>query len=155
MDIEARMIHQNNDKNHLPKEWIYPEANRFDGAQTLSVARALRIIDQGDDCRDDWYQGGDTYTHLALLEVSGHSGESGGLGYRAVTEDDVEAMHVISLSDIEWTLTEIALDIDDDVIFDEWGMPDIDAMIEEYEDEVIDKLADRAETVEPKFVDTV
>jgi len=155
MSIDARFIHQDVAKNQLPVRWTYPEAGHFDGAQMLSPARALRMIDEGEDRLDDWYQGGDCYTHLALVEVSGHSGESGGIGYRAVTEGDVEAMHVISMDDIAWALEEIALDIDDDIIFDDMGFSDIEQMLEEYEGEVIEMLVERAETVEVEWVDTV
>jgi len=154
MNIDARFIHQNVAKNQLPVRWTYPEAGHFDGAQMLRPSRALRMIDEGEDRLDDWYQGGDCYTHLALVEVSGHSGESGGIGYQAVTEGDVEAMHVIPVGRVAMMLEEIAAEIDDGMIFD-GPFADIQAMLEEYDEQVIEMLVERAETVEVEWVDTV
>jgi hypothetical protein len=144
---KARLIASDLGKNQLPLSWTYPETGEHEGAQVLRVGRAIRLALEGEEDRDDWYRLND-YTHLAILELSGQNGDRGGLGYAAVMPEDVEAMHVISLS----TLRELGIDLveagyDIDPMADWWD--DIDA------DEYLDLIIERAETVEPDWIRTV
>lgn len=156
MSIVGRFIHSTLDKDTLPTTWEHPADNiRKGGAQVLHTSRVLRMLTAGDDSRDDWYEQGD-YGHVALLEVSGKSGESG-RGYQAVTEGDIEAMHVLELDGIDWTLT----DIWEEMLDDGYDLPETamgfpgDAWWDGVESEVLSRMIDKAETVEPSFTDTL
>jgi len=156
--IVARFIHEgHDDKSALPTSWTHPSHDgKWEGAQVLPPHRAIWMHLDGEHSTDDWYRGGKSYTHLALIEVSGESGDSGPLTYSAITPDDVEAMHVIETSDsaLGWALEEIGMELDEEHRFtDEMGFVDKRAVLAEYEDEFIEMLAERAETVEPTFID--
>lgn len=138
------------DANELPAEWTHPRAERgesWDGAQVLGLHRAMEMIDDGEDVRDDWFRGGKGYDALQLLVVDGKSGDSGPLSYPAVTEEDVKALHTINLDDLEWALTEIAIALDEEgepVEFDAMGFAE-DRWWDGLVNEVIDRLINRSE----------
>jgi len=157
-EIKARFIHMgHDDKTAIPTSWTHPShSGQWKGAQVLSAHQALTMHIEGEHRTDDWYRGGKGYTHLALIEVSGTSGESGPLSYQAITEDDIEAMHVISLDDssLGWALEEAGLELDpDEEHTDAMGFVDKLAVLDEHEDEMVCKIVEAAKTVEPTFVD--
>ena len=147
--IKARLIHNTLKKNQLPTKWTYPNQGEFEGAQVLSVSKALDIAINGDN-RDDWYN--DNYSHIAFLKVSGLNGDSGPLKYRAIVEDDLIEMRVISLSNIDQIFLDIALEHEDnEKVWNNFNMPNTNYIIDEYEDEIIKK----AKPVKPDFVNTI
>lgn len=155
----CRFIHDNLEKNQLPKHWYYPPNNIFDGAQVLSVSKALHMAVTKEDNRDDWFHF-DSYTYLAFLNVSGLSGESR-LGYRAILENDLKDMYVIELSEVSGAILEIALKMEEEnypIIIGEYGLEedwDNDLDTDDY-NEFIDRLLNRyAKKVNPEFIETV
>lgn len=144
---KARLIADDLKRTQLPRSWTYPETGEHDGAQVLRIGRALRIALEGEDSHDDWHRLND-YGHLAILELSGQSGESAGLGYPAVLPEDVEAMHVISIS----RLRELGIDLMEEG-------HDIDPMGQWWRavdpDDYMDLLLDACERVEPDWIKTI
>ncbi|MDZ7703148.1 MAG: hypothetical protein U5L04_01525 [Trueperaceae bacterium] len=154
----GRFIHTLHGESDLPTTWTYPGLDEMEGAQTLRLSRVLEIVEQDDDSRDDWFGQSHREGHLAILTVTGFSGDTKPLKYRAITEDDVVEMHVINYSSLDWELTEIAIELDDEgheIDFDEMGFPQGDWMYEVGEDVVIERLVERMEKVEPRWVDRV
>jgi hypothetical protein len=159
MTIEARFLHAGNTDNALPTHYTYPGAGKVEGAQVLRISEAIAIALRGDHKTDDWYCAAD-YPTLALLKVSGRSGDTIGIGYAAILESDLEEMRVVDVSSatgFAWTMTEIAMDLEAQglEIPMDGEQYDLEAMFDEYEDKVIELLWDAAEVVEPVFVDTL
>lgn len=154
----GRFIHTTLESHQLPTEWEHPsEGERHDGCQVLRLSRVLGIIERGEDVRDDWYRGGQSYDHVSIIEMSGKSGESGRSCDGSITEGDVETMYVGSVSRIEGYLTEIGCEMSmerDDVEVDEMGMP-VEGWWCDLEGEVIDRLVEYMDEVEPEFVNTL
>jgi len=145
--MRARLIASGLKKNQLPKTWTYEGLDEMRGAQTISLERAVSLLLDGEESRDDWYRLND-YTHVAILDCSGFSGESGGLGYPTITENDLDAMYVISKS----ALLELGIDLmekghDIDPMSDWWNELEAD----DYEDIMIN----RADKVDPEWITTI
>ena len=155
MTIVARFINKAVESHQLPTEWIIRN-HRFSGAQVLTLDEAMTILARREHSTDDWYKA-DTYSHIALIKVSGFSGERGTLVYDAITEDDVEEMRVAAIdSCLDWSLMEIAMemaaegyDIDEQEAYEssEW--------IEDYTEEIAERLWDEMSAVEVEYIETV
>lgn len=143
--IKARFIHTHLKKNQLPTHWAYPQAGTFEGAQVLDAWKAIYMAFEGDR-QDDWHHA-EAYPYLAFFKVSGYSGDSGPLPYRAIKECDIEEMRVISIDDLYEAVTGIAEEMD------AWEdeEPHLDLIIEDH----IDLIFDKAEKVEPQFISTL
>ena len=158
-EYKIRFIHEGHeDRTALPTTWSYPRLEDvFEGCQVLGLCEAMEIIDEGDHGGDDWFNP-KNYSHIAIIEVSGRSGDSGPLSYWSVTEDDVEAMHVIDYTDsgVGMALEEIALEMDEEgheVEFDAMGFTESGWWDEAGVEDVVARLAEKATTVEPTFID--
>lgn len=157
-EYKIRFLNKCHDGNvALPRAWGHPRLEEtFKGAQVLDPCEGLTIAESGEHGGDDWFSDSG-YSHILIVEVSDCSGESGPLHYGAVTEEDVEAIHVIEYTDsaFGWALEEIALEMDEEgheVDIDPMGFAADGWWDEVGAEEVIKRLADRAETVEPEFV---
>lgn len=110
----------------------------------------------GEHLADDFFSPS-KYDHLAILDISGASGQRGPLGYRAVTPKDVKAMYVIPYDDASfaWAMTEIALELADegfDIPFsDDLGMPE-DHWYEDLIEEILPRLLEEMTPVTPQYV---
>lgn len=155
--IVARFIHRRLSQTDLPVTWTYPEAGVYQGAQVIGVEEALSAAMTGDHA-DDFFNSA-SYGWLAILEVTGMSGQRGPLTYSAVTAEDVSSMHIIELTDARfgWAMMCIAMDLADDgyaIDFDGQGMP-VDGWYEDFTDEVVALLLDEMTQVTPTWVDTL
>ena len=86
---------------------------------------------------------------MAILEVTGTSGEKGGETYSAITAEDVVKMKVIDIEDIDLknAMLEIALELGQD--------PDTDWYRDMEGEEWVDMLFGRMTTVESEWIKTV
>lgn len=138
--------------NQLSLTWTYPGCDEFQGAQVLGISEGIDIAVEKDHGCDDWFSAS-SHTHMAIIEVTDCTGDSGPLPYRAIVESDVVAMHVISLddSDFAWAMQEIAWDLVEEG-------HDIDADDKSWweevaSDEVIARLIKKSRKVSPEWVE--
>lgn len=155
--IVGRFIHINLEDNQLPTRWAL-RGGVYDGAQVLDIETAVEVLLTKEHAWDDWYNP-INHTRIALLKVSGFSGDKGHLGYSAILEEDLVEMRVADIdnSSLPWAFMELALelieegaDIDEQAVYE--GCTD---WIHEHTDSVIEMLWDYADRVEPEFIDTL
>ena len=147
MRYEARMINDTLHAHQLPRTHTYPGAGVCQGAQVIGLSKALSLAVDGYDASDDWYQQAWHYDHLAVLEVTGASGDDIGIGYQAVTPEDVERMWVMDLDEVAWMLTEIAIEKGYDTGTEWWR--DLD------DEEMLPLLKSHLTEVAPEWITTV
>ena len=161
MDTEykIRFLNRCHDGNFaLPRTWGHPRLEEtFEGAQVLGLCEGLDIAESGQHYDDDWFSS-TGYSHVMIVEVTDCSGESGPLKYNAVTEDDVEAIHVIEYTDsaFGWAMEELANKYEDEgyeIARDVMGFAADGWWDEVGAEKIVARLAEKATTVEPKFVD--
>lgn len=117
----------------LPTHWIFPNTGWNDGAQILNGSRAFDILEEGEDRRDDWFSP-NKYPYLFIIKHSGANGHSR-MGYRALTEENVEEVYRIDREMAEWIVQQELADDDDAV------------------DNFVDVLMEEAEKIEVSWVD--
>ena len=147
MRYEARMINDTLHANQLPRTYTYPGAGICQGAQVIGLGTALSMAVDGADAKDDWFQQAWHYDHLAILEVAGTSGDTIGIGYQAVTPEDVKHMWVMPLGEVAWMLTEIALEKGYDTETEWWR--------DLYDEELLPLLKSHLTAVAPEWITTV
>jgi len=144
----ARMISTDLQTNELPTTWSHPRDGKvYTGAQVLDVTDAVHMAMTGADGMDDWYGGWGEYGHMAILEVTGTSGEEGGETYSAITAEDVVKMKVLDIEDIDLknAMLEIALELGQDPDT-EWYRDD---------DEWVGMLFSRMRAVDAEWIETI
>lgn len=145
LNLYARMINTSMKKNQLPKHWTYEGLGKMKGAQVLSPVRAITMAVTGQDPKDDWFQQKWSYSHVAFLNVSETTGETGGIGYTSVPEGAVEDMWVIPIDRLRQVIEKIKAekDLEDKFWYDLW------------EDEILELLLPHLEKVQPEWVETI
>ena len=115
----------------------------------LDVTDAVHMAMTGDGGLDDWYGGWGEYSHMAILEVTGTSGEKGGETYSAITAKDVVKMKVINIEDVDLksAMLNVALELGQD--------PDTDWYRDMEDEEWVDMLFSRMGAVAAEWIETI
>jgi len=147
-------------KETLPISWTFPGTGEHEGAQVWEAANAAEVL-ENDGEAPGWTDGYDYnpsqgYDHVLILDVDGTSGESGRLSWDAVTEDDVNAVYMLTFQRARQIVQELPIELVEEGLIDcEMGVfPTVDDW-HEHEDRLVDALIDAGDEVEPTYERTI
>lgn len=144
----------------IPTSWTFPGTGEHEGAQVWEPADAAEVLENDGDA-PGWADGFDYaprqgYDHVLILDIDGKSGASGPLSWDAVTEDDVNAVYMLTYQRARQIVQELPIELLEEGLIDcEMGaIPQVDDWYE-HADRLVDALIDAAEEVEPTFERTI